>query len=117
MDLTVQLGQAIDAFQLLMSASTERSHLPSPIKPCEHRQLIATEQLHNEVVDYMKSTGAGFTCVGFVWICRSFVQECFLRLGKFLSCILKLLSYLIWPPFFFGRSLHFQASKIRAIRN
>ena len=49
----------VDAFRLLMSASTERSHLPSPIEPGEHRQLIATERLHNQVVDYMKSTGAG----------------------------------------------------------
>jgi len=44
-----------------VQVATERSHLPSPIEPGEHRQLIATERLHNQVVDYMKSTGAGFT--------------------------------------------------------
>ena len=44
-----------------MNAIAERSHLPSPIEPGEHRKLIATERLHNQVVDYIKSPGAGFT--------------------------------------------------------
>ncbi len=51
----------INAFQLLMCQSKDKSHLPSTIEAREHRQLIATEQLHNWVVEYMKSTGAGFT--------------------------------------------------------
>ena len=51
-----------DGFQVFMSASRDRSHLPSMIEPREHRQLIATERLYNQVIQYMKSAGVGFTC-------------------------------------------------------
>ena len=66
----------VDAFRLLMSASTERSHLPSPIEPGEHRQLIATERLYNQVVDYMKSTSAGLVDV--LVTDMSFAFPCFI---------------------------------------
>ena len=47
--------------EVLIGASRERSHLHSPVETSEHRQLIATERLHNRVIVYVKSTGAGFT--------------------------------------------------------
>ena len=50
-----------NAFQVLMHASRDISHLPSTIEASEHRQMIATECLHNGVIKYMKSTGAAFT--------------------------------------------------------
>jgi len=50
-----------NAFHVLMHASQDRSHLPPAVEASEHRQLIATERLHNGIVKYIKSTGAGFT--------------------------------------------------------
>ena len=55
------LNHRPNAFQVLMHASRDRRHLPSTIEASEHRQMIATERLHNGVIKYMKSTGAGFT--------------------------------------------------------
>ena len=55
------LNHRPNAFQELMHASRDRSHLPSTIEASEHRQMIATERLHNGVIKYMKSTGAEFT--------------------------------------------------------
>ena len=49
-----------DAFQVLMSASKERDHLPAALQAHTHRQLIGTDRLYNCVLQYMKSTGAGF---------------------------------------------------------
>lgn len=43
-----------------MNATKMRSHLPATIET-EHRQLIATERLYNQVLVYMRSVGAGFT--------------------------------------------------------
>ena len=56
---TVQSAQR-NAFHVLMSATKDRNHLPASVET-EHRQLIATERLHNQVLVYMKSVGAGFT--------------------------------------------------------
>ena len=55
----VQSAQS-NAFHVLMSATKDRNYLPASIET-EHRQLIATERLHNQVLIYMKSVGAGFT--------------------------------------------------------
>ena len=49
-----------NAFQVLMNATKARNHLPASIET-EHRQLIATERVHNQVLIYMRSVGAGFT--------------------------------------------------------
>ena len=49
-----------NAFQVLMNATKVRNHLPASIET-EHRELIATEQVHNQVLVYMRSVGAGFT--------------------------------------------------------
>ena len=43
-----------NAFHVLINATKERNHLPATIET-EHRQLIATEQVHNQVLIYMKS--------------------------------------------------------------
>ena len=49
-----------NAFHVLMNAAKDRNHLPAAMET-EHRQLIATERLHNQVLIYMKSVGTGFT--------------------------------------------------------
>ena len=49
-----------NAFHVLMHARIEAIYRPA-VEASEHHQLIATERLHNGIVKYMKSTGAGFT--------------------------------------------------------
>ena len=43
-----------------MNATKARNHLPARIET-EHRHLMATERVHNQVLVYMKFVGAGFT--------------------------------------------------------
>ena len=50
-----------NVLEVLMCASRDQSHLPSPTEASEHRQLIATEHLDNQLTEYVKSTGAGIT--------------------------------------------------------
>ena len=52
---------ATPAFNHHPNAIRDRSHLPCTIEASEHRQMIVTERLHNGVIKYMKSIGAGFT--------------------------------------------------------
>ena len=49
----------IDAFHFLMSTSKDRSHLPSTIEP--HEQTARSNRTVVQVIEYMKSTGLGFT--------------------------------------------------------
>ncbi|KAI8511918.1 hypothetical protein Bbelb_110180 [Branchiostoma belcheri] len=50
-------GNKKSAFDILMSAQRDNTHLP-PKKDKE--KLIATEQLFNDVIDYMSDAGVGF---------------------------------------------------------